>query len=143
VILVGLVARYLDAWNAGDAGECAACFAPAGVREWRVLAPPRHGGVRCPRFVGRPAIEESIAEYMASIPDLALDITSLSEGSDGRVWTEWRVTGTHRRDLGDWLAQDEPVDVRGVSIFMVGPEGFVEERVYWDMSLMTRAPVTA
>ena len=64
------------------------CFAPDGVREWRVLAPPHIGGSPFPRFAGRAAIADRIAQFMASVPDLELEVSALSEGSDDRVWTE-------------------------------------------------------
>ncbi len=127
--LTGVIARYADAWNDHDASACAACFLPEGRRIWCVrgvgAAPdPR----RPPRFEGRDAIAASTAGVMASVPDLRLDVEALSEGSDERIWTEWRLTGTH---AGDWGATGGPVDMLGVSIFRVGPGGIREERVYW------------
>ena len=83
----------------------------------------------------------AIGDFMRSVPDLRVDVTALSEGSDGRVWTEWRLTGTHREDWGDWMAGGEPVDLQGVSIFTVGADGIVLERVYWDTLLMTNPSV--
>jgi hypothetical protein len=73
---------------------------------------------------------------MASVPDLELEITALSAGSDGRIWTEWRVRGTHRIDLGPWPARGEPLDFLGVSIFRIGGRGIEEELAYWDTLLM-------
>lgn len=136
VILTGAVARYFDAWNDRDPVACGECFAPDGVREWRVLAPPHLEGAPFPRFVGRRAIAERIAAFMASVPDMELDISSLSAGSDDRIWTEWRVQGTHAIDLGHWAARGEPLDYLGVSIFRVGDQGIQEELVYWDTMLM-------
>ena len=90
-MLTGVVARYFDAWNDRDPVACGECFAADGVREWRVLAPPHIGGRPFPRFVGPEAIGDRIAEFMASVPDLELEISALSAGSDARIWTEWRV----------------------------------------------------
>ncbi len=135
-MLTGVVARYFDAWNDRDPVACGDCFAADGVREWRVLAPPHIGGAPFPRFVGPREIAGRIAEFMASVPDLELDINSLSAGSDGRVWTEWQMRGTHRIDLGSWPARGEPLDYLGVSIFRVGARGIEEEIVYWDTLLM-------
>ena len=145
MILTGVVARYIDAWNDHDPAACGACFAPEGVREWRVLAPPHIGGAPFPRFVGREAIASRIAEFMSSLPDLELEVSALSEGSDARVWTEWRMRGTHALDLGPWAARGEPVDFHGVSIFRIGGEGISEEIAYWDTLLMfgSRAAVAA
>jgi ketosteroid isomerase-like protein len=136
MILTGVVARYFDAWNDRDPVACAACFEPDGAREWRVLAPPTVGGEPFPRFVGRGAIGERIALFMESVPDLELEVTALSEGSDARVWTEWRLHGTHASDLGAWPARGERVDFQGVSIFRIGEEGIAEEVAYWDSMLM-------
>ena len=141
--LTGIVARYIDAWNDHDAAACGDCFAPDGVREWRVLAPPHIGGDPFPRFVGRRAIAERIAHFIASVPDLELDVTGLSEGSDDRIWTEWRARGTHTIDLGAWQARGEPLDYVGVSIFRIGPRGIEEEVVYWDTLLMLGSQVEA
>ena len=134
--LTGIVARYFDAWNDHDSAACASCFASDGVREWRVLAPPHIGGSPFPRFMGRATIAERIEEFMASVPDLEIDVSALSEGSDDRVWTEWRLRGTHAIDLGSWPARGEPVDFVGVSIFRIGAGGIVEETAYWDTLLM-------
>jgi hypothetical protein len=136
VTLTGAVARYFDAWNDRDPDACGDAFAPGGVREWRILAPPHIAGEPFPRFVGQTAIAERIGEFMASVPDLRIDVTALSEGSDGRVWTEWRLRGTHALDLGDWAARGEPLDFVGVSIFRVGGEGILQEIAYWDTMLM-------
>jgi steroid delta-isomerase-like uncharacterized protein len=136
MMLTGVVARYIDAWNDHDPAACGACFAPEGVREWRVLAPPHIGGEPFPRFVGREAIASRIAEFISSVPDLELEVSALSEGSDARVWTEWRMRGTHALDLGGWAARGEPVDFQGVSIFRIGGEGISEEIAYWDTLLM-------
>jgi len=141
--LTGVIARYADAWNDHDAAGCAACFTTDGLRVWCVRAPAYAPDPEDhPRFEGRDAIRDAIAAFMASVPDLRLDVDALSEGSDARIWTEWRVRGTHVADWGTWGASGEVVDIRGVSIFGVGPGGIREERVYWD-SLLTTGPSAA
>ncbi len=139
MMLTGVVARYVDAWNAHDPAACGECFAPEGERVWLVLAPSHLPGDPFPRFSGRAEVAWAIGDFMRSVPDLRVDLTAFSEGSDDRVWTEWRLTGTHREDWGDWMAGGEPVDLHGVSIFTVGGDGIVMERVYWDMMIMTNA----
>jgi SnoaL-like domain len=136
MMLTGQVARYVDAWNEHDPVGCGECFAPRGERIWLVFAPSHLGGDPFPRFSGRAEVASAIRDFIRCVPDVRVDVTALSEGSDDRVWTEWRLTGTHLEDWGDWIAAGEPVDLQGVSIFTIGPEGIVLERVYWDMLLM-------
>ena len=81
-------------------------------------------------------IREGVRALLGSVPDLELEISALSAGSDDRIWTEWRVRGTHALDLGPWPARGEPLDYLGVSIFRVGDQGIDEEIVYWDTLLM-------
>ncbi len=137
--LTGVIARYLDAWNDHDPDACAACFAPDGVRAFQVQPPPHIGDDPFPRFAGRRAIRERIAAMMATVEDLRVEVASLSEGSDGRVWVEWRYTGSHVGDRGEWPAHGEPLDVVGVSIFRIEGGLIGEERVYWDTMLMAGA----
>jgi hypothetical protein len=141
MMLTGVVARYVDAWNEHDPVGCGECFAPEGERIWLVVSPSHLRGDPFPRFSGRAEVAGAIGDFMRSVPDVRVDVTALSEGSDDRVWTEWRLTGTHREDWGDWMAGGEPVDLRGVSIFTVGAEGIVLERVYWDTLMMTNPAV--
>lgn len=141
--LTGIVARYADAWNDHDPSACGACFAPDGQRVWCVAPLTHVGGAGFPRFRGRAAIADAIAGFMAGVPDLVLEVDALSEGSDGRVWTEWRLTGTHLGPWGDWTPRGEPVDLVGVSIFRVGRDGLREERAYWDSLLLTASPPEA
>jgi hypothetical protein len=137
MMLTGVVARYVDAWNEHDPAKCSECFASGGERIWMVLAPSHLRGDPFPRFAGRAEVALGIDAFMRSVPDLRVDVVALSEGSDQRVWTEWRLTGTHREDWGEWMAEDEPVDLHGVSIFTVEADGIALERVYWDTVLMT------
>jgi hypothetical protein len=138
-----LIARYAAAWNGRDAEACAACFAPTGVREWRVLAPLQAPGGRFARYVGREAVARGIRELLVALPDLELAVPAVSQGSDGRIWTEWRMRGTHLGDWGPWPARGEAVDFCGVSIYVPTGLGFLEERMYWDQLLMTRGHAAA
>jgi hypothetical protein len=133
------VRRYYDAWNALDAPGAAACFAPGGVREGRIMARATAPGHRFPRFEGRAAIEERIAGFMRAVPDLVVEILRTGEG-DGAIWVEWRLTGTHTGDWGGWEARGERVDVPAVSIFRMAGGLFAEEAEYIDPAVMMTPP---
>ncbi|WP_217914841.1 ester cyclase [Miltoncostaea marina] len=138
--LSGVVARYADAWDARDPVACAGCFAPDAVRTWCVRPPGDSGRGALPRFVGREAIAEGIAGFMAAAPDMRLVIDALSEGSDDRIWVEWRITGTRQRPWRGIPGNGEPFELVGVSIFRVARGLLAEERAYWDPALMASAP---
>jgi len=132
-----LLTRYERGWNLHDHLDCAECFLPDGIREYRVRSScgePDDG----PRIVrGRDAIARDIGMLMEAVPDLSIEIVSAGYGSDRRVWTEWLVRGTHSADLGWWRGRGRRIEVLGVSVFRLSNEGFAEERLYWD-SAFTR-----
>jgi steroid delta-isomerase-like uncharacterized protein len=133
------VQAYMAAWNAHNARACAACFAENGVREGRIVAQATRPGHRFPRFVGREAIEQRIAGFMAAVPDLSVEILRTCAG-DGGVWLEWRLTGTHRADWGRWAARGERVDVPAVCVYRVR-DGLIEEEVeYIDPGVLMTPP---
>lgn len=131
---------YMAAWNEMDAAACAACFAEDGVREGRILARATAGGARFPRFVGRPAIQERIAGFMAAVPDLAVEVLRVGEGPEDTAWLEWRLTSTHRADWGVWIAHGERVDVPAVSVYRVRDGFIAEEAEYIDPAVMMTPP---
>ncbi len=130
-----LLATYERAWNAHDAASCAACFAADGVREFRLLVPCRPLGLRDPRISGRAEIAEDIGRLLDAVPDLSVEVLSAAYSSDRRLWTEWRMAGTHAGDWARWRADGRPLEVVGVSVFRLSNEGFLEERLYWDSAL--------
>lgn len=61
-------------------------------------------------FVGRQQMRANWAAMLAGIPDFQAEQTrSVTDGDT--VWSEWRWTGTR--------ADDEPFEVRGVTLFEV------------------------
>ena len=131
---------YMAAWNAMDADACASCFAEDGVREGRILARATAGGQRFPRFVGRKAIRDRIAGYMAAVPDLQVEVLRVGEGPQDTAWVEWRLTGTHQADWGAWEARGERVDVPAVSVYRVRDGLIAEEAEYIDPAVMMTPP---
>lgn len=132
--------RYYAAWNARDAAGCAACFAPDGVREGRIMAQATRPGQRFPRFTGRDAIRDRIAGFILAVPDLAVEVLRTAEGGDDCVWVEWRLTGTHTGDWGGWRARGERVDVPAVSVFRIVDGLIGEEAEYLDPAVMMTPP---
>lgn len=127
-----LLPRYERAWNDHDHRGCAACFAADGARKFVVEWPCGRPDDPPPVVRGRRAISDDIAMLMSAVPDLSVEVVSAGYGSDRRVWTEWRLRGTHSADWGRWRADGRRIEVLGVSIFSLSNEGFLMERLYWD-----------
>ena len=130
-----LPAVYERAWNAHDAAACAACFAPEGVRELRLLLPCRSPGGRDP-VRGRDAIAEDVRHVLDAVPDLSVEVLGAAYSSDRRLWTEWRARGEMAEDAVAGRHGRRRIDVVGVSVFRLSNEGFTEERLYWDSALV-------
>jgi hypothetical protein len=130
-----LLTRYERAWNLHDHRECADCFVADGVREFRVVWPCEPDDP-APVLSGREAIARDIATLMAAVPDLSVEVVSAGYGSDRRLWTEWRMRGTHTGDWGRWRAAGRRIEVLGASVFRLSNEGFLEERLYWDSAFV-------
>ena len=127
-----LLTSYERGWNAHDHRGCADCFADGARREYRLLRPcaPTSAGMRT--FTGREEIAADIGMVMRAVPDLSVEIVALAYASDRRLWTEWRLRGTHTVDWDRWRADGRRIEVLGVSIFRLSNDGFLEERLYWD-----------
>jgi hypothetical protein len=120
-----LLTAYERGWNLHDAGACADCFAPDGIREMRLRRSASEGPAR-----GREAIRTDIALVMEAVPDLVIEVLGAAYASDRRLWTEWRLTGTCAGD--ERWGPARALDVLGVSVFHLSNSGFLEERLYWD-----------
>lgn len=129
-----LLTRYERGLNLHDHRECAHCFAVNGVREFRMARPWGDGGAPPPPLHGREAIARDLRALMTALPDIAVEVVSAGYGSDRRLWTEWRVRGTHA------LRGGGRIDVLGVSVFRLSNEGFLEERLYWDSAFCAQPP---
>jgi steroid delta-isomerase-like uncharacterized protein len=130
-----VVESYFAAWNAHDAEEVAAHFAPDGVRHWKVVNNP---AIRSPdRFEGRAAIAAGVAAYIDAFPDLRVEAGEYAESDDGAIF-EWTCLGTHTGAWGDWQGQGEAMELPGVSIVRLRDGEIVEERMYFDPDMMGR-----
>jgi len=127
-----LLTRYERGWNLHDHRGCAECFTADGVREFLVAWPCGDPDGPPHLLGGREAIAQDIGGLMAAVPDLSVEIVAAGYGSDRRLWTEWRVRGTHSADWGRWRARGRRIEVLGVSVFRLSNAGFTEERLYWD-----------
>jgi len=137
---VETILLYMESWNRLDADACASCFAEDGVREGRIMARATAPGRRFPRFEGRAAVRERIAGFMRAVPDLHVEVTRITEDAGGSVWCEWRLTGTHAADWGEWEARGERVDVPAVSIYRMRDGLVVHEAEYLDPAVMMTPP---
>jgi hypothetical protein len=131
-----LLTRYEREWNLHDHRGCAGCFVADGVREFRVMSQRGLGDEPPGPVIGREAIGRDIAGVMSAVPDLSVEIVSAGYGSDRRLWTEWRLRGTHAADGGRWRGRARRIEVLGVSVFRLSNAGFVEERLYWDSAFL-------
>jgi len=131
-----LLVTYARAWNVHDPAACAACFAPDGVREFRLRLPCRTLGHRDPVVRGRADIEEDIGRVVEAVPDLSIEVLGAAYSSDRRLWSEWRLRGTVADALVRRRRRGRAIDVVGVSVFRLSNEGFLEERLYWDSALV-------
>ncbi len=127
-----LLTTYARSWNGHDAPSCAGCFAEAARREYRVVRPCSPTGEGLRTVSGRDAIAADIGMVMHAVPDLSIEVVSAAYASDRRLWTEWRLRGTHTEDWDRWRADGRRIEVLGVSVFRISNDGFQEERLYWD-----------
>lgn len=127
-----LLTIYERAWNDHDHRGCADCFADGARREYRLMRPCAPPGRDGRALRGREAIAADIGMVMRAVPDISVEVVSMAYASDRRLWTEWRLRGTHTVDWDRWRADGRRIEVLGVSVFRLSNEGFLEERLYWD-----------
>ena len=127
-----LLTRYERGLNLHDHRDCAECFVDDAIREFLTAAPCADDDPAPHRVRGREAIAQDLGMLMRAVPDISVEVVSAGYGSDRRLWTEWRVRGTHAADWGRWRARGRRIEVLGVSVFRLSNAGFLEERLYWD-----------
>jgi steroid delta-isomerase-like uncharacterized protein len=121
--ILSLVDRYVDAWNAHDAGAVAAFYASDAIS--------RDVGEARP---GREFIQRGVSEYLAAFPDFHLGIRRVSV--DGEVvCVEWHATGTHSGPFLHAPPTGRFVDVDGCIVVRLGDDGLIaNEILYWDVA---------
>ena len=113
---------YLRAWADGDADAVSQQFAPDGT----------YFDPNLPAPLGKGEIAEFVATLVTAFPDLTFEYDSISS-DDNRVIAQWRMKGTH---TGPMPGLPEPtgrtVDLPGVDVITVGPEGITSSVNYLD-----------
>ena len=109
-----VVDRLAQAVNGHDLEGLVSCFADDYVNETPVH--PLRG------FTGSDQVRTNWTQIFAGVPDIEATVLCRAEG-DGRVWTEWEMSGTRSED-------DGPFIMRGVVIFRVTGEVISSARFY-------------
>lgn len=115
-------------WSSRDAQKVAGMYAGNGVRHQIALPEGRHEG--------HAAIAAAAQGLMDAVPDEVVEVTKVTEGSNGTVVVEWVFKGTHQNDAPGYPAKGETVNLTGVSVCDMDGDLIREERVYWDTATL-------
>jgi steroid delta-isomerase-like uncharacterized protein len=112
------VRRYVDALNAHDIDAILACVAEDFVNEHTAIGGRnRHGR----------------AEYRSALIDFLRDFAELHYAVDELICDQDRVAAPYRLTFKHRPSALAPVEVRGVFVFRVEPNGLIGHRIdYWD-----------
>src|SRR5215210_6611737 len=110
-----VIERLCHAMNQHDLQAFLACFDP----DYRSEQPahPNRG------FGGREQVEKNWKALFEAIPDFRADLLA-TVTEDDTVWSEWHWTGSR--------AGEEPLDVRGVTLFGVTKGRIASGRLYME-----------
>ena len=101
--------RYATAWSTQDPQRFAAFYEEDGILR-----------INDDESVGRSAIAETAGGFMASFPDMVVELVAVKfEGEGARF--DWRWTGTNRGPGGNGLT----VDMTGYEEWTFGPNGLI------------------
>lgn len=117
-----LIERFVDAMNRHDIEALAACYLPTA----QIHYPGRDPQAPAEHAKGERAMLESV-------PDYAIEATSILEAEGGHVLLELRMGGTQREDLGG-----RNFSITGAYVFRIENGLIVEERAYPDMAGLRR-----
>lgn len=115
-------------WSTRDSGTIAGMYTEDGVRHQIALPEAR--------LEGRQAIAGAAQGLIDAVPDEVVEVTKVTEGSNGTVVVEWIFKGTHSNDAPGWPAKNEAVHLVGVSVCDMQGDLIKEERVYWDTATL-------
>ena len=87
-----LIAGLEAGWRAGDADALAQCFAPLGQCVTRRIGRGRARRRTDSTAQGRSALAREFERKLLSAPGSVLSFTTVSYGSDQRIWTEWVIS---------------------------------------------------
>jgi C-1 hydroxylase len=122
-------ADALAAFNRGDA-EGVVATAVEDVL-WRDVAFPMP-------LHGRGELRAAVEGYVAAMPDLHVDVTSLTF-EEPRLALEWTATGTHRGELLGLAPTGRAIKTYGASVATFDDDGHViEGMTYWNLLEMMR-----
>jgi limonene-1,2-epoxide hydrolase len=112
---VEAIERLHNAMNERDLEAFVACFHP----DYRSEQPahPNRG------FGGREQVEKNWSALFEAIPDFHADLIATATEGD-KIWCEWHWTGTR--------AREEPLDMRGVTLFEIKNGRVVSGRLYME-----------
>lgn len=113
--------RYLDAWNAHDAGGIVRTFATDGTYCDPTTAE-----------LSGDAIGAYAERLWSAFPDLSFKIVSMAEAGVGRVVAEWIMTGTNTGVFQGLPATGRPISLPGVDVMEVGSGGIEAVTGYFD-----------
>jgi ketosteroid isomerase-like protein len=116
------IRAFVAAMNRHDIDGLLACYTP----DARILYPGRP--VQAPKEQ-----VEGERQMLASVPNYAIEATSLLEVEDGHVLLELRMSGTQREDLGG-----RSFEITGAYVFRLEDGLIVEERAYPDLAGLRR-----
>jgi steroid delta-isomerase-like uncharacterized protein len=126
-LILDRAAEAVAALNRGDAEGWLAHTAEDVI--WRDVALPMP-------VHGRPALVASVEAYLAGVPDLRFEVTSLTF-EEPRLVREWTATGTHLGELLGVPATGRAIRTYGATITTFDEDGqLIEGTSYWNPLVM-------
>ena len=118
------ITQLLAAWNTHDADRAATFYAPDYEGE-------DVGEAGLQR--GQQGARQALERYLHAFPDLHFtqEITVIE---DERVALAWTLRGTHRGKLMNVPPTGRPIEVNGVSLFILADGKIRRAKIIWDVA---------